>query len=123
MIKVLLVGAIVLTAAFAFAENKGSLQVYDKITVNGKQLSPGDYALRWEGNGPEVELSIVKGRQVVATTPAHMVNSEKSADRDSAILKTNADGTKSLAEIRFSGKKYALAIGGPSQNSDMGASQ
>jgi hypothetical protein len=55
----------------------------------------------------------MKGKNVVATVPAHMTELNSSAQNDSAILSGNSDGTKTLSEIRFAGKKYALAIGTP----------
>ena len=58
--KGLLLGLALLLAATAFAANKGTLQVTDPITVSGKQIKPGDYIVKWEGNGPDVELSILE---------------------------------------------------------------
>jgi len=110
--KGLLLGlALVLaTAAFA-ASNKGSLQVVDPVTVSGKQLRPGDYSVKWDGSGPNVELSIMQGKKVVATTPARLIDLNQTPNSNSAVVKTNDDGSKALSEIHFGGKKYALAIG------------
>ena len=44
--------------------------------VNGKQLGAGDYTVKWDGNGPNVEVNILQGKNVVATVPAHMVDLE-----------------------------------------------
>ena len=109
--KGLLLGLALLLATSAFAANKGSLQVSDPVTVNGKQIGAGDYTVKWDGNGPNVELNILRGKNVVATVPARMVDLDRTATRDSAVTVLNSDGQKSLNEIRFSGKKYALAIG------------
>ncbi|HKS72231.1 MAG TPA: hypothetical protein VJQ82_03480 [Terriglobales bacterium] len=111
--KGLLLGLAVLLATVAFASNKGSLNVTDNCTVAGKQLNKGDYKVSWEGNGPDVQVSIMKGKEVVATVPAHMTELSDSPRNDSAVLSNNGDGSKNLAEIRFAGKKYALAIGTP----------
>ena len=101
---------VLVTGAFA-ASNKGSLEVVDPVTVSGKQLHPGDYSVKWDGAGPNVELSIMQGKKVVATTPARLIDLSQPPNRDSAVVKTNDDGSRSLAEIHFGGKKYALAIG------------
>lgn len=111
--KGLLLGLAVLLATVAFASNKGSLNVTDNCTVAGKQLNKGDYKVSWEGNGPDVQVSIMKGKEVVATVPAHMTELTASPRNDSAVLSNNGDGSKNLSEIRFAGKKYALAIGTP----------
>jgi hypothetical protein len=102
-------------SAFAGSANKGSLQLLNPVTVNGKPLPAGEYSLQWDGSGNNVQLSVLKGKNVVATTPAQLVNLDRSPSNGAAIIKNNADGTRSLAEIRFGGKKYALAIGSDSQ--------
>ncbi len=120
--KSLLLGMALLLATGAFAASKGSLQVQDPVTVSGKQLPAGDYQLKWDGKGPNVELSILKGNKVVATVPARLVDINQSASSDAAVVRKNEDGSRSLSEIRFSGKKYALAIGEEAATADTGES-
>jgi hypothetical protein len=116
----LLLGLALLLAASVFAanNNKGSMQVTDSVTVNGKQLPAGEYTVKWDGAGPNVELNILQGKNVVATVPARMVDLEQSSNRDSVITNVNSDGRKSLNEIRFSGKKYAFAINAESAKAE-----
>jgi hypothetical protein len=120
--KGLLLGLALLLATSAFAANKGSLQVSDTVTVSGKQLARGEYTVKWEGNGPNVELNILQGKKVVATTPARLIDLNRSADGDSAVVRKNDDGSRTLAEIRFAGKKYALAVGNESAKAEAGDS-
>lgn len=109
--KGLLLGLTLLLATSVFASsNKGSLQTMTDVTVSGKTLPAGDYSLQWEGTGSNVQLSILKGKKVVATTPARLVDLNQSPDNDAAVIRNNGDGSKSLAEIRFGGKKYVLQI-------------
>ena len=117
--KGLLLGLALLLATSVFAaNNKGSMQVTDSVTVNGKQLPAGEYTIKWDGAGPNVELNILRGKNVVATVPARMVDLEQSPNRDSVITNVNSDGRKSLNEIRFSGKKYAFAINAESAKAE-----
>jgi hypothetical protein len=109
--KSMLLGAALLLTTSAFAANTGSFEVMDAVTVNGQSLKPGDYNLKWDGTGTSVQLRILKGKKVVATTPAQMVTLQRSASNSAAVLKSNPDGSKSLSEIRFDGKKFALTIG------------
>jgi hypothetical protein len=111
--KGIVLGMALLLAVSAFAANanKGSLQLMDSVTLNGQQLKAGEYSLQWDGTGNNVQLSVMQGKKVVVTTPAQLINLEKSPANGAAIIKNNADGTKTLAEVRFGGKKYALAIG------------
>ena len=117
--KGLMLGLALLLATSALAAtNKGSMQLQDPVTVSGKQLRAGDYSVKWDGSGPNVELSILKGNKVVATTPARLIDLNEKSNRDAAVIQNNGDGSKSLAEIHFSGKKYALAIGSESASMD-----
>ena len=117
--KGLLLGlALLLATSTLAATNKGSMQLQDPVTVSGKQLRAGDYSVKWDGSGPNVELSILKGNKVVATTPARLIDLNEKSNRDAAVVQNNGDGSKSLAEIHFSGKKYALAIGSDSASMD-----
>ncbi|MGH9544052.1 MAG: hypothetical protein ACRD23_02435 [Terriglobales bacterium] len=120
--KGLLLGLALLLATSVFAANKGPLQVTADVTVNGTQLPAGDYMVKWDGAGPNVELNILKGKNVVATVPARMVDLERSPDRDSTVIALDNDGRRSLNEIRFSGKKYAFAIGEESAKSNASGS-
>ena len=116
--KGLLLGLALLLATSGFAANKGSLQVLDPVSVNGKLLAAGDYTVKWDGAGPNVELNILRGKNVVATVPAHMVDLEQSPSRDSVVTTLNAEGRNAVNELRFSGKKYALAINAESAKAE-----
>ncbi|MGA9798394.1 MAG: hypothetical protein WBQ68_05260 [Terriglobales bacterium] len=108
--KGLLLGLALLLATSGFAANKGTLQVDSPLTVNGKSLPAGEYTVKWDGAGPNVELNILKGKNVVATVPAHMVDLNQSPNRDSVVTSVSDSGQKSISEFRFSGKKYALEV-------------
>jgi len=108
--KSLLLSLAVLLATSAFAANKGSLQISDTVNLAGKPLAPGNYTVKWEGNGPSVQASIIQGKTVVATVPARLVDLERASGHDSAVTRRGENGSKSLDEIRFYGKKQALAF-------------
>lgn len=109
--KSAVLGLAVLLGTSAFAANKTTLQVQDPLTVSGTQLKPGDYKVEWDGSGPNVEVSILKGKNVIAKVPAHVVELQQASPSNAAVVKKNDDGSRSLSEIRMSGKKYALAVG------------
>jgi hypothetical protein len=113
----LVLASALLLASSAFAASKGSLNISEPVNVSGTQLAPGSYSVHWEGAGPNVELKIMRGKQVVASAPARLVELSNSANNDAAVFKSNGDGSRSLSEIRFYGKKQALAIGSESADS------
>ena len=118
--KTVVLGLAVLLAASAFASNKGSLQVREAIEVNGQQLAPGEYQVRWDGTGPNVEVSIMQGKKEVAKTPAKVVALDKAYNYDAALI-DHASGKATVSEVRFAGKKYVLAIGA-TEKAEMNAS-
>jgi len=109
--KSLLLGMALTLATSAFAANKASLQISEPTQVSGTKLAPGDYNIQWDGTGPSVEMSILKGKSVVAKVPAHLVDLDQASPANATVVKRNDDGTRSLTQIRVSGKKYALAVG------------
>ena len=120
--KQLVLGAALLLATSAFAANKGAVTVSSPVQVGGKQIAAGKYDVQWEGTGPSVEASIMKGKKVVATVPARVVELNQSSSMDSAVIRNNDDGSRSLAQARFSGKKLALEFGEQGASSASGAS-
>ena len=108
--KTVVLGLAVLLATSAFASNKGSLLVREAVEVNGQQLAPGEYQVRWDGAGSNVEVSIMQGKKEVAKTTAKVVALDQSSNYDSAVI-DHSGGKASVSEVRFAGKKVALAIG------------
>jgi ATP phosphoribosyltransferase len=119
--KRVLPGLALLLATGAFAANnanKGSFNVFDPVTVNGHQLSPGQYKLTWAGTGPNVELMILSQGKVVATVPARLIELGQAGHDNATESHKNDDGSQSLTQIDFAGKKYALALGMESAATD-----
>jgi hypothetical protein len=108
--KSVVLGLAVLLASSAFASNKGSLQVREPLEVAGQQLAPGEYQLRWAGTGSNVEVSFMQGKKEVAKSSAKIVTLDKASAYDAAVV-DHASGKATVSQVRFAGKKYALAIG------------
>ena len=98
-----------LISATAFAGEKETLETQKAMTVNGSPLPAGKYTVTWEGSGPGVELKFLKGKNVVATVPAQLVN-EKTAGAGGIVTRKENDSVV-LTQIRPEGKKYILNIG------------
>jgi hypothetical protein len=123
VLKGLVLGLALTLASTAFAASKANLTLNSPTSVNGTNLKPGDYRLEWDGNGPNVEVSILQGKKVLTKVPAKVVDLDKAPSNDSAILKQNGDGSMTLAEVRFQGKKYALALGEAGDGMQAGSSK
>lgn len=108
--KFAVLGLALLLASSALAATKATLHVNNPLTVNGTKLKPGDYKLQWEGTGPDVEVSIIQGRNVVTKVPGKVVELSNVPASDATVLRHNNDGSSSLAGARFEGKKFAIEI-------------
>jgi len=106
-----LVGASLLLAVSAMAgpDNKATLRLYDNVNVQGKQLSPGTYKVEWNGQGPEVQLNILDGKNTVATVPARVVPVTTKNDQD-GYTANNENGSRTRQALFFHGKSYQLEI-------------
>ena len=121
--KSLVLGLAVLLASSAFAATKASVTLQNPTTINGAKLKPGDYKLQWDGTGPNVEVSIMQGKTVLAKVPAKVVDLSSPASNSAAVVKHNDDGTTTLAGARFEGKKFALEMGDASDGMGAGSSK
>ena len=121
--KSLVMGLVLLLAGSAFAASKATLTLNHETTVNGTKLKAGDYKLQWDSSGPDVQVSIVQGKNVVAKVPAKLVDLNGNAANDAAVIKNNSDGTSTLAGVRFAGKKFALELGEAADGMQAGSSK
>lgn len=109
-------GLALLLACSAFAATKASVTLQSPATINGAKLKPGEYKLQWDGSGPDVEVSIIQGKTVLAKVPAKLMNLKSASENNAAVLKHNDDGTNTLSGVRFEHKKIALEMGGESSD-------
>ena len=110
-----------LLSASAFAATKGSFYLSGPVTLNGTQLAEGHYVAQWDGNGRDVQVKILLDGKAVATVPARLIELSGKGESDATVWDKNADGTRSVSEIDFAGKKYALAFRSDMAATDSGA--
>ncbi len=103
----LLLGA----SAFAAPTTKGTLKLFEPVSVQGKQLAPGQYTVEWNGEGPDVQLSIASGKSaVVANIPARVVPVKAKNPSSGYSSTKQQDGSTVLNNVFFEGKTYELQI-------------
>jgi hypothetical protein len=107
------IGASLLLASGAFAgdQSKGKLRLVEPTTIEGKQVKAGEYTVQREGSGADVKLVITKGKETIATVPAHQVEEKSAHNQEAYGSRTEADGSKTLTAIFFGGNKYDLPAG------------
>ncbi len=121
--KSLMMGLALLLASSAFAATKAELVLQSPTSVNGTKLKAGEYKLLWDGTGPNVEVSIMQGKSVVAKVPAKVVDLKAASQNNAALVKNNDDGTSTLAGARFEGKKFALDLSDSGDSMQPGSSK
>jgi hypothetical protein len=111
-LSTIVLGGCLLFSAGAFAGNttKKSIHLYENVTVEGTQLAPGDYKVEWSGPGPDVKISFLKGKETVATAPAHIESANSSNLQDGYSLKVAKDGSQAVSDIFFAGEKFDLKL-------------
>jgi hypothetical protein len=79
---------------------------------DGKPVPPGLYALQWGTNGDleRVQVQLSRGRRVVASVTARLIEHPVASPYDSVLLSRVRTGDLELAEIRFAGKTKAIAL-------------
>jgi|SRR3984957_1818993 len=98
------------SAALAGDANKGSLQLYEKVNVEGKAINPGKYTVTWEGTGPNVQVTVLQGKQTVATFSAHLTEQATRNSEDAYGSAAETDGSRTLTAIYPNGKRFSLEI-------------
>lgn len=68
----------------------------------------GHYALQCEGNGPDVQVNVLKGKNLVAAVPAKLAQST-SGHADAITTRVVRD-VKTLDEVDFAGGKRSLVF-------------
>jgi hypothetical protein len=121
--KSLVIGLALLLASSAFAGTKATVNLLSPASVNGTTLKAGEYKLEWEGSGPNVEVSIMQGKTVLAKVPAKIVELPSPSQNSAAVVMRHDDGTNTLAGVRFERKKFALEIGESSDGMQAGSSK
>lgn len=97
-------------AAFAKDKNEGKFTLNDPAQIGSTQLKAGSYKATWEGSGSDVQVKILQGKDVVATTSAKLVDSPQGVD---SVTLGTAGPTKTVEEIDFGGQHKALVFSSP----------
>jgi|SRR5579863_495700 len=108
---------LVMTSVIAFgktSKDSRKLTLTSTATISGTQVPAGQYSVRWVSHSPEATVTFEKGHNVVATAEGKWVDRHTPYEQNAVVLETNADGSRSIVELRFAGMSEALVFGGSS---------
>jgi hypothetical protein len=94
---------------FAKDKNETRITLSDSVQVGTTDLKPGDYKLQWDGNGPDVQVKVLQGKNIVATVPAKLA--QGTSERANAITTRTVGNVNTLDEVDFGGGKQSLVFG------------
>jgi hypothetical protein len=91
--------------SFAATSNSEMIRFEQPVKVAGTQVAPGEYHLVWEGTGPEVQVSFMRGKKTVVTASARVV---EQPNAEKAIITNREGGSKELLSVLM--KKMSLVF-------------
>ncbi len=111
MVRVLAVLiALTLTVSASADGGKTTIKLYSKASLNGKTLSAGEYKVKWQRHSAEAEVTFSQGKQEITTVRGKFVEREQPSPYTAVVTKPNGDGTETITELRFEGKKEVLIL-------------
>jgi len=97
-----------------FERGSRAFTLNSPVTLNGARTPPGDYILSWESYLDDASVKFLLNDFTVATANGRWVKRDVKYPRDAYVYRRNADGSRTLLEIRFGGTRQALVFGKPS---------
>jgi hypothetical protein len=95
----------------AFANNSRIFHTLDSVvTAGGTTIPAGVYDVTYESQSPTATVTFRQGKRVVATVDGKWVDRDVKYNNDAIVYNTHPDGTRTLIEIRFAGRKQALVL-------------
>jgi hypothetical protein len=92
---------------FARDNNQHSVDIPATVQVGGTQLKPGNYKVKWQGAGPDIQVTFLRNGKTVATVPATLKTNDGQVTQDEIVTDS---ATKTLTEIDFHRDKEALVF-------------
>jgi hypothetical protein len=108
------------TSAFALAaaavpaaagtRHSGGIELLEKATLNGKELPAGEYKVTWDGEGGDVKVTVLNGRNVIAEGRGRVEKRNVRSDVNAAVTQRDGAGAMAITELHFAGKREVLIL-------------
>jgi hypothetical protein len=111
-ILIALFGSVLLlaSAGYARAANKGILHLRDTLSVDGHTLTPADYKVEWNDNGPNVQVKLLHNNETVVTFPAHETQQPQRSSEDAYATGPGPGGSLTLTQIYIAKHNVLLDV-------------
>ena len=94
-------------STFAKDKNEGKFTLSNPASVGSTQLRPGDYKVTWDGSGSDVQVKILQGKNVVATSSAKLADNPTGQE---AVTVSGDSGARTIDQIDFSSGHKSLVF-------------
>ena len=103
---------IALTFSLSAAADGGktTIKLFQNASLNGKTLAAGEYKVKWERHSVGADVTFAQGKKEIATVRGKFVEREQPSPYTAVVTKPNGDGTETITELRFEGKKEVLVL-------------
>jgi hypothetical protein len=93
-----------------FERGSRAFTLNSPVTLNGARTPPGDYIVSWESYLDDARVKFLHNDFLVATANGRWVKRDVKFPRDAYVYRRNADGSRTLLEIRFGGTRQTLVF-------------
>jgi len=99
-------------AGLAVAGTKRSAKVDtpDPATWAGKTLAAGEYTFKWQGDAGNVDVTVLRGNEVVAQGKGRLEERKTKSPDDAVVTRKEGSGAPALTEIEMAGRTTVLVL-------------
>ena len=96
--------------AVAGAKESAKVEVPYEVSWAGKVLPAGEYTFEWQGQGAVLDVTVLRGRQVVAQGHGRLEDVQKKAAANAVGTRRDTSGARLLTRVDFRGKATVLTL-------------
>ena len=96
--------------AFSAEANKTTVRFDQKITVDGKTLDSGKYTAQWTGDGPNVQVTLLHGKDTVPRSQPKSNRKHRQTHRRNRHHRRNRRLEATLSSIYPNGKRISIQL-------------
>ncbi len=88
-------------SALARTKQSASINLTDPVVISGTDLRPGEYTVRWNGTGSQVQVEFLQGKKELVSLPAKLINQHNNMS-PAITVRSMTGGTETISEIDLS---------------------
>jgi len=93
-----------------YAKDSQSVTLAHPALLGSTKVEPGSYKLTWQAGATDSTVMFKQGKKVVASVQGKWVKRDAKYSNGGVVYSENADGSRSIQEIRFSGSDEVLVF-------------